>query len=168
MKMDERTRVDLVTVVALGALAGSRSMLPQVVLSRALRERRRPAWLSWLAAPAAARVFATLATLELVADKLPGVPARVASLPLLGRALSGAAAGFVTAKERREHAPLFALVGAAAALAASIVSYRARRYAMERWGMSSAGSGLLEDGLALMGAQRLERRLGHGTSNGNA
>lgn len=160
--MKRSTQADAATVVALGALAGARSMLPLAVVSRALGSRgaprlRRP--LSRWVSPRVQNLALLAALLELIGDKLPSVPARIAPLPLAGRALSGAAAGFLIARGRRRGAGLFTALGASCAVAAAIGSYALRKSASERLPLSSAQAGLLEDGAALLGAGAVARRL---------
>jgi uncharacterized membrane protein len=154
---------DVVTSLALSGLAGVRSMLTPAVLGRAvragaLRTSRVPV-LSPRASAWVARAALGASFLELVMDKMPRVPARTAPLPLLSRLLSGGAAGFLTAAERRRNLALWTALGAASAVVAAGSSYRLRRYAMQRAGLSSASSGMLEDALALLAARWLSRRL---------
>jgi uncharacterized membrane protein len=163
--MDQKSTLkrDVVTSIALGGLAGVRSMLTPAVLGRALQAsagrtgpgpRLSPRASTWLA-----RAASTASFIELVVDKLPHVPARTAPLPMLGRVLSGGAAGFVTGAERRRNIALWTALGAASALVAAGSSYRLRRYAIQRAGLSSATSGMLEDTLALLAARWLGQRL---------
>lgn len=147
--------------VVLGAVAGARSMLPLVVVSRAPEPRRArlPRALSSLGSPAAKNVVALAALLELVGDKLPGIPARIAPLPLAGRALSGAAAGYAIARQSGHKPALLAALGAACAVASALGSYWLRKTATERLSSSSARTGLFEDAVVLMGTGAIMRRL---------
>lgn len=152
---------DMRTVVALGALAGARSMLPLALVSRALdagSAARLPGPLSRLGASGAKQGLALAALLELVGDKLPGIPARIAPLPLAGRTLSGAVAGFVIARASQRKAALLTALGAACAVAGALGSYWVRKAATERLSTSSARTGLLEDAVMLMGARGIARR----------
>lgn len=150
------------TVVALGALAGARSMLPLMVVSRALETRRAaslPRPLSSLGSPLAKNILALAALLELIGDKLPGIPARIAPLPLAGRALSGGAAAFVIAHRSGRNLALLTALGAACAVAGALGSYWLRKDATERLASSSARTGLFEDAVLLIGARGIARRL---------
>lgn len=153
---------DVGTVMALGALAGGRSMLPLALVSQGLGARsaaRLPGLLSRLGSPGAKNGLALAALLELVGDKLPGVPARVAPLPLAGRVLSGAVAGFVIARASQRPPALLTALGAACAVAGTLGSYWLRKTATERLSSSSAYTGLVEDVLMLMGARVIATRL---------
>lgn len=92
-----------------------------------------------LAGPAAvglhgpARILALSAAAgELIVDKLPKAPSRLAPLPLAGRvALAGLAVGILARREHRNPvAPV--LVASAAAIAGSVIGARWRSYAARR------------------------------------
>jgi len=77
-----------------------------------------------------ARVATTLkaaAALEIVGDKLPSIPDRIAAGPLVGRALSGAVVGAAIAADSRRDRGAAAILGALTAVACAHVSFRARR-----------------------------------------
>lgn len=161
MRFHGKIDPELLTVVALGALAGIRSMLPHAVIGRALRERplRLPEPFSQLTSEPALRALTTAALMEIASDKLPHGPRRLAPVPLLGRVVSGAAAGFVTGRQRLRNPTLFAGLGAAAAALAAFGSHHLRRFVTSRFGLSNASAGAMEDGLALLGAQAVSKRL---------
>jgi uncharacterized membrane protein len=162
MKLSSSMNGDFGTVMALGAVAGARSMIPLVVVSRALPSNGAaslPMPLSRLGSPLAKNIVALAAVFELIGDKLPGIPARIAPLPLAGRALSGAAAGFVIARRAGRKPALLTALGAACAVAGALGSYWLRKTATERLSSSSARTGLVEDALVLMGAGGVLRRL---------
>jgi uncharacterized membrane protein len=152
--------------LALGALCGMRSMSGPVLASQPKRVGRSPLQRQ-LAKPAVARTLATLAAVELIADKLPFVPARTQLPSLLARAASGALTVVTAGAPRPRHwgfgrrraglsgelAP--ALAGAVAAVASASAAYYLRRTIKQRWGVSSLVGGLLEDALLLMAASRL-------------
>jgi uncharacterized membrane protein len=112
-----------------------------------------------LGSPAASNILALAALLELIGDKLPGIPARIAPLPLAGRALSGAAAGFVIARRTQRKPAVLAALGAVCAVAGALGSYWLRKLATERLSSSSVSTGLLEDAAVLVGASAIVRRL---------
>ncbi|WP_433290839.1 hypothetical protein ACQP2F_23930 [Actinoplanes sp. CA-030573] len=96
----------LVRCALLGAATGGRSLTPLAAL--ALRHRSR-----YAAAVAAAALG------ELVADKLPGIPSRVAPAPLAARIVLGALSGAAYARGRGAGPALPAMLGAGGAAAAS-------------------------------------------------
>lgn len=126
----------------LGTAAGLRSMSPVAAL--ALHGRLGDGRL--------ARVAPLLALGELVADKLPFVPARTAPGPLLGRAASGALAGHLRG------GPQTAAVGAALAVVASYGGQHTRQWLGRRSGRPDRQIALLEDALALVLAGLAARR----------
>lgn len=153
---------DVITVALLGALAGIRSLLPQAVVSRALQDGqvlRLPPAFRKLASKPVAQALAGAALLELAGDKMPGMPHRISPLPLLGRTLSGGVAGFVIGSQRLRSRPLFAAIGAGTALLSALGSYGLRMAAIRKLNVSSNISGVVEDGLAMLGARALMKRL---------
>ncbi|MFC7279276.1 hypothetical protein ACFQS1_35390 [Paractinoplanes rhizophilus] len=94
----------LLRAAALGAAAGGRSVTP----------------LAALADRGTLRVAARLAALgELVVDKLPGTPSRLAPAPLAGRVVIGALSAAIYAHRQGRSVLLPAAVAGAAAYAAS-------------------------------------------------
>jgi uncharacterized membrane protein len=123
-----RSGSDLWPMLALGALAGLRSMLPLALVSRRLAARRpRPAGLRALLGSRPVPVGLALAAAgELVADKTALVPARTQPLPLAGRLLAGAVVA-AAARGPATSAAGAALAGALGALAGSFGGYHLRR-----------------------------------------
>jgi len=130
-------RAPLVGSALLGLAAGHRSMAPLAAL--ALAPPRRG-----LAIPA---VVAMLALAELVVDKLPAVPARTRTVPLLVRALSGAIAGGFAAHRARRSTAGGAAVGGASAIAATGLGLQLRLAAEDS--MPRVVAALVEDALAI-------------------
>lgn len=142
----------------LGAVSGLRSMTGLAVLGRRLvgrGGRSRGPLHRVLAHPPTTHLLALAAAGELLADKLPVIPARIAPLPLLGRAVMGAAVGAVVAEYRRDHPLAGALAGGAAAVVGSFAGYHARRVVGHRLSLPDAVVAAAEDGLALSSASVL-------------
>ncbi len=139
----------------IGAVAGLRSMLAPALVSRALENAGAAGHgLAGraLASPSAAAILPVLAALELLADKLPMMSARIAPASLVARALSGACAAAAIAAERGRRrrgriAP--ALVGAAAAVAAAFAGYQLRRWVRRRASLPDAIVAVVEDAVAV-------------------
>lgn len=126
------TRAAMLKTVALGALTGVRSM----------------AGLTTLAASrgGAARTVLTVVTLgEMVADKTSWIGDRTNAVPLVGRAVMGAAVGALVAAEQDHDAALGALVGAATAVAAAHLAYHVRTRLLPRGSMG----GVIEDAFVI-------------------
>jgi uncharacterized membrane protein len=133
----------------LGAVAGLRSQFPGALLALAVRQGALPhgqrAPLRWLGE----RWSLPLATLaaggELIGDKLPFTPSRLAPAPLLGRLASGSAAGAAIADAAGRSAIAGAALGAVGAGIGSVVGYYARRSLSAATGIASPIAGVVED-----------------------
>ncbi|VXC96941.1 DUF4126 domain-containing protein [Sphingomonas sp. 8AM] len=134
----------MVRSMLMGAVAGARAITPLAALA-ATRGGTR--------APVLSAGSLLLAAGELVGDKQRDAPDRIVPAGIAGRLLSGAIAGAACA--RRDDRVAGALVGAAAAVVASHLTFRLRAAATRRWGQTA--SGLIEDGLAVASAVALAR-----------
>jgi uncharacterized membrane protein len=127
---------DIATAALLGALSGMRSMLGPAVVSHALGAEHRKLLQG---------STTVLAVAELLADKLPFIPARTRWLPFLGRmANAGLSAYFATRGDARARYAA-AAVGAVSAGVSTRLSYEARHYASTRLGASNTVAGIVED-----------------------
>jgi uncharacterized membrane protein len=109
----------LVRSALLGAAAGGRSVTPLAALAA-----HGP---RWMRAATAVAAFG-----EIVVDKLPQAPSRLAPALLGGRALFGAVAGAVYARRHGSSSVLPAVVAAVAAVTASYAGARWRSEAARR------------------------------------
>jgi len=105
---------------------------------------------SWkfLESTTTARALAACAVGELIADKLPFMPARIAPTSLVTRAALGAACGAALYCKDRRSPVRGALLGIGGALAASFAGYYLRRSATQR-GVPDLAAALVEDGVAI-------------------
>ena len=131
----------LLETLALGALTGMRSMAG-------------PATIAFRYGGAIRKVALVLAAGEMIVDKLPVVGDRIEAAPLVGRAVMGALAGGLIAREARSPVAVGAAVGAAAALAAAHVAFRLR----QGLGGPALAGGLLEDAIVVGAGAILTRR----------
>jgi uncharacterized membrane protein len=147
----------LLRAVALGAASGSRSTagVTAVALTSARGDSGRLA--SGLGSTAGTVTSGVLAAGELVADKLPTTPSRLAPPALGGRLLLGGTSAAAVARRDGHDPALPALVGAASALGMSVLGSRLRAVAARRFGSDKPGA-FLEDGVAAalgwLGARR--------------
>ena len=132
--------------IMMGAVAGARAMTPLAALAATRGTAGRRASLT-----AGSLV---LAAGELAGDKMRQAPDRTVPAGLAGRLVSGAIAGASCAPRDRRMGG--ALLGAAAAVAASYATLKLRQEASRRWGQTA--SGLIEDGIAVGSAMLLARR----------
>jgi len=144
---------DIALAVGLGALAGARAALPNALISHAASAR--PSRGGLLGSAFLTRALSVAGLLELVGDKLPGVPARVDTSPRLARIGSGGLAAAALGRPHLGPMAVLALVGGVTAALFTTLTYRFRRRATRRWGLSNQGSGLLEDALVLGAAALL-------------
>lgn len=148
----------LLRILTLGAVAGMRSMAAPALVSAYLRQQNvhatRSGPLQWLATKEAGAALTLLAAAELAGDKLPGIPDRIAPLPLAGRAASGALSGAALGEAEDEQPASGAVLGAAAAVVSAFIMYHLRRAASEKLGVPDPLLALLEDGLAVRGGSR--------------
>lgn len=151
----------LLTAAGLGAVSGLRSMQGVAWVSQELAGRRfhfRATRLQrWLAEDTVSVVLAGLAVGEVVADKLPNVPPRIAPGPLLGRAALGAVVGAVAGG--REQAIPGAAIGAGAAVLAAFAGWFLRSELSRARMLPDPALALVEDALAVVGARAMARRL---------
>src|SRR5690606_36327689 len=113
----------------------------------------------WLAQPGTALALGALALGELVADKTPWIPPRVVTPSVAARVASGALCGGLQARRWGQRGWAPALVGGLAALGSTFVAYSVRKRTSERFGISTALLGVLEDAIVIAGASALFRVL---------
>ncbi len=86
---------------------------------------------------------------ELIADKLPFVPARTDPLPLAARAASGAAVGAALSALEGWSLWVGAALGGAAAVAGAAAGYQARRALTQDKGLPDLAVALAEDAVVV-------------------
>ena len=148
--------------LALGALAGMRTSSAPIITNRLLSKHRGHIhYFKWLASNGAGIAFGVMGAGELVGDKLPQTPSRIAPRGLIGRCVSGALAGGAIYEAAGDNALVGALIGSAAASCSTFASYLARKKVDSITGIAdpiiggvedllviSAGVALIRDGLA--------------------
>jgi uncharacterized membrane protein len=151
--MEKRTRV-YAAAIAAGAVTGLRSMAGPAIVSRSLAagmmgsmQQTRP---HWFGTKRTAKTLAALAVGELIADKLPFMPDRTNTAPLIGRFLGGAICGAAICMANEESPWLGILAGGLAATAASFAGHKIREVAAEH-GKSDMAVALMEDTVAIAG-----------------
>ncbi len=137
--------------ILLGALAGSRSLAPLAILSADMRLARAPREPlgALLSNPALARLLGALAVGELLGDKWRRAPDRIVPAGMAARVLSAALAGWAVAPPAAKG--WGAALSVATALVSAHLTFRARLWAMRRWGQTSTG--LVEDALVLLASR---------------
>ena len=136
------------------AVAGARSMTPLAAVSLAAWANRLPRGHGapgLLGHPAVALGTLVLAAGELAGDKMRSAPNRTVAPGIAARLVTGAVAGAAVAP--RDQRYLAGALGAAAAVAASYLSFTLRMRAMRRYGQTPTG--LVEDALTAGAASLL-------------
>jgi uncharacterized membrane protein len=108
--------------------------------------------LAFLAAPATAYIFTALACAELVGDKLPFTPSRLAIGPLVGRVVMGALCGMALLASAHQPLPLGGLAGGLGAGVGAYIGYHVRRALTTRVKLPDFPVALLEDAVAIASA----------------
>ena len=142
----------LAGAAGIGAVAGLRSMTAPALVAQAARTgsldlTTGPA--AFLGTQRAADITLGLALAELVADKLPSTPDRIAPFPLAARAISGAVVGAAVCSARRKDPGPGAVVGALAAIGAAFVGFALRRALTRDAKMPGLLAALVEDVLTV-------------------
>jgi len=136
--------------VTLGFVSGLRSMAPFALLGWTKGQNPAPTndLEHFLDSPAASFVTSTLASGELLGDKLPNTPARIKPGPLAGRLVIGGLAGLSIFRRYQQPLVPGAILGALGAGAGTYIGYYARKSIADSTRTPQWLLGLAEDGLA--------------------
>jgi len=136
-------------IIGLGILAGIRTSFAPALLSQHFHQHPSAALgdsrLNLLQSEKAAVITKLFAAFEIVGDKNPLAPNRTGMPQVLFRIASGAFAGFVLAKAKRQHTGLGLLVGAASAVAGTFGAFYLRQYIDRLPGVKDVYVGAAED-----------------------
>jgi uncharacterized membrane protein len=148
-------------VILLGMLTGGRAATPLAML--ALDHDRRSlagAWQQWpvFRSPVGRGILFAAAAGELIGDKLPMTPSRIAPAGLVGRAAAGAflgaAVGTIGKQDLRFSGAVF---GAAGALVGSFVGWGARKLLTSATPLRDPAVALAEDVAVVSGSRAVLR-----------
>lgn len=142
-----------VRAAALGGVSGMRALLGPTMLALgarrgAVKTGRRGPW-ALFARPATGVLFGLAEVGELIMDKLPSTPSRLAPQGLVPRLLLGAIVGATVVHGARGRALGGALIGAAAAAVTAFVGNRGRAAAARATSVPDPVWAIVEDGLAV-------------------
>jgi uncharacterized membrane protein len=101
--------------------------------------------MAWLHHPGVTKALKLLAAGELVADKLPFIPARTQAGPLAARAVTGGISGAAICSATKRPWWVGALLGGSAAIGASFGAYKLRKFLTEEKKLPNTLVGVLED-----------------------
>jgi uncharacterized membrane protein len=142
-----------VKVICMGVIAGMRSMSAPAFTSdhlvRQNSETLADSPFRLMGSPRMAKALKVAAAGEMIADQLPGIPARISPAPLVFRFLSGALCGasLCTVEGRRVEAG--AIAGGLAAIGSAYAFYHLRRRIGEGGTIPDALLGLAEDAIVI-------------------
>jgi uncharacterized membrane protein len=155
--------------LALGAMAGMRSMTAPATISHALAKNNSHALagspLRFLQSPTVAKVLKGLAVSEMAADKMPGMPDRTSPPILGGRILAGALVGAAAYKAKNDNMLAGALIGGSMAVAATYGALYLRKALGRTTGLPDTIWAVLEDSLVLKSAVAVANDARRSTSN---
>src|SRR5215831_167103 len=146
------------TVLALafgiGVLNGLRSFTPPAVTAWAahLRWVKLQGALALIGSVPVVAIFTLLAAFELVADKMPWIPARITTMSLVARGVMGALTGACVAAAGGLWAGIGAASGVAGGMAGAFAGYHARLSLAKALGMPDTYLALVEDLICVAGA----------------
>ncbi|MBA2553053.1 MAG: hypothetical protein H0V10_05050 [Geodermatophilaceae bacterium] len=140
----------------LGVATGCRASLGLAGVSYGDRLRGEPRLVGAVQTRAGRVVTGALVLGELVGDKLPSAPSRLAMQALIPRLVLGATGGAALAWRDGRSRPAAALAGLAGAAVGSVAGLRYRQAAKQR-GLPDLPVALAEDALALALARRAGR-----------
>jgi uncharacterized membrane protein len=138
----------------IGFFAGLRSLTPPAATAWAASlgwlRLERP--LSLVGSVPAVALFTLRAAIELVADKLPGIPNRISPPGLIARVLSGGFTGMCVAAGGAQGILLGAALGVVGGVAGSYAGFSARTGIVKALGARDIYVALVEDLIAVAGS----------------
>ncbi|MES2277483.1 MAG: DUF4126 family protein [Bacteroidota bacterium] len=140
-------------VIALGILAGMRTMAAPAIASKMLGQHHskklQHSPLSFMQSGTTAKVLSVMALGEFVGDKMPSAPNRIATPGLVFRSLSGAVAGASIYKASGGNIYAGALLGGVTAVAATFGSFFLRKAIVKQAHLIDPVIGGIEDAIVL-------------------
>jgi uncharacterized membrane protein len=143
----------LIAIPLLGLVTGLRSMTAIAVLCWFAYRGDLPldgTWASWVAKPTTAIIFTVLALGELVVDKLPKTPNRIAPGPLFVRVVVGGLVGAIVAAGLNGSEFEGVILGVGGALIGAFGGFLVRREIVLQLGCKDWPVALIEDLSAIL------------------
>jgi uncharacterized membrane protein len=140
-------------VIALGILAGMRSMSAPAITSKMLSQkhskRLKKSPLNFMQSDKTANILSVMAIGEFVGDKMPAAPNRIALAGIITRSISGAVAGASIYKAGGGSLYTGAILGSVTAVAATFGSFYLRKAMVKHSHLIDPIIGSIEDALVL-------------------
>ena len=143
----------LLGIPLLGLATGMRAMMPIAVccwFAHFGLLSVNGTWAFWLASPFSLVVFTLAAMAELIGDKLPSTPARIAPLGLISRIAFGGLVGALVATTMQNSIPIGALLAIFGAVLGTYGSYLARRDLVRKFCCRDWPVAVMEDFLTIL------------------
>jgi len=153
----------LYAIPLLGLTTGCRTMSPMAVLCWFLyfgELKVEGTWAFWAAKLVTVIVFTVLAAGELIGDKLPQTPSRMALLPLVARMLFGGLVGAIVATGMHASLNAGVILGSVFALAGAFFGYHIRHWLVTSRNLPDFAVALAED-VVVIGVSIAALRLLH-------
>ena len=141
-----------IAIPILGGANGCRTLTPIAVLCWFAYTGHLPVvgtWAFWTTNPIAVVVFTLMAVGELIGDKLPQTPNRIALFPLIARAVFGAGVSAILASTILLPVAIGAALGAISAVAGAFIGFHIRRYITVVRGVPDLPIALVEDAVTI-------------------
>jgi uncharacterized membrane protein len=141
-------------IFAIGIMSGLRAISPIAVICWLAMLHRLPVtgWVGFVGNKIAVGLFSLGAVGELVSDKLPKTPSRLAQPGFSVRILMGAFCGLVLAAAGSFSIPVGALLGGVGAVAGSYLGYFVRAGVTTKLGLPDLPVALVEDAICIVGS----------------
>jgi uncharacterized membrane protein len=143
----------LIAIPLLGLATGLRTMTPIAVICWYAYVGYLPVdatWATWTARLSVAIVFTVLAIGELIGDKLPKTPNRIAPIPLLARLIFGGLCGSISATAMSGPGIEGVMLGVLGALLGAFGGFMVRRHLVERLECADWNVAVCEDATAIL------------------
>ena len=143
----------LIAIPLLGLATGLRTMTPIAVICWYAYLGYLPvdgSWAAWTSRLSVAILFTVLAVGELIGDKLPQIPNRIAPLPLAARLVFGGLCGSIAATAMSGPGIEGVLLGVLGALLGAFGGFMVRRNLSERFECSDWKVAVCEDATAIL------------------
>jgi uncharacterized membrane protein len=150
---DEMIHDTYIKAICMGVIAGMRSMSAPAFVSNYLVHQNSKeladSSFGLMGSARVAKVLKIAAVGEMIADKLPAIPARISPVPLVARILSGGLCGASICTAEGKRADVGAIFGGLSAIGSAYTFYHLRRKLGEIEGLPGAALGLGEDAIVV-------------------
>jgi uncharacterized membrane protein len=137
----------------LGVVIGMRTLVSPALLSRKLAgtppAQQPDTPLHYVTQPAVVSSLEVLAAIEIITDKIPGIPDRTVPFQFGGRMVSAAACGGFLSQVEEAEISVGAVAGVLGAVASTLAFFQLRQWLTHNQGVSDPVVALVEDALCI-------------------